>query len=290
MSLNSILIPFFGADDSAALRTALSLTNKFQGHLEALFVTPDLGDTILHYSKGYLWPSSYPESLMTDFFTEAKRKEEAARGLFTRIAEDMQIDIADDGENADYPSAKFLSLEGDPAEIFIRRSFLSDLIVINRQFGKTDRSFRMVQTALFRTGRPVLLMPVEKLKRPLLDKVVIAWNGSFEASRAVHLALPLLKGSKVLVFCGIEGGEPPGVGPEALKTYLAHHGVAAEVTSVQLDNERPEEALKRIASEFDAGMVVMGAYSRQDKLREALLGSLTEEILNNAELPILMAN
>jgi nucleotide-binding universal stress UspA family protein len=201
----------------------------------------------------------------------------------------MDVDIAGSGENLAYPSAKFVALEGKPAREFALRARLADLIVINRSFGKEDASYGMVETALFRTGRPVLLMPVTLPERSLQEKVMIAWNGSFEASRAVHLALPFIKGAQVRIFTGIEDEALP-LSANDLVTYLQRQGISADVVTPSLTNETREEALKKAISDFGAGLLVMGAFSREDRLRETLLGSFTEEMLENAEIPLLMAN
>jgi len=289
MSFKTILVPFYCPDDSAALRTALELIKQNSGHLEAVNITPDPHDSLLAYAGGVFWPADYPDQLMAELVSESKRKLHDARSLFTRIADDMKIDIAEEGEVANYPSARFSALTGQPAKIFATRARLADLIVMNRSFGKDGKGSGMIQAALFRSGCPVLLVPPGNAGKPLPDKVLIAWNGSFEASRAVRLALPFLKNAKVRIFAGIEGEEAPGVPAQELVNYLNYHGIAADMVTPVLD-ETCEEAIKKAAAAFDAGLLVMGAFSRQDRLRETLLGSLTDEVLKTANIPVLMAN
>lgn len=289
MSIKSILMPFYSHEDSAALRTALSLVTKYEAHLEVLYVTPDIHESVLAYSGGFFSPSDYSERVIGDLASESRRKMDSARNLFTRIADGMKIDIVDPGENPPYPSAKFLSLEGKPAREFAIRARLADLVVINRSLGKDNGGYGMVETALFRTGRPVLLTPATSTERALQEKVIIAWNGSFEASRAVHLALPVIKGAQVRIFTGMEDETLP-LSANDLVTYLQRQGIAADVVAPSLANETLEDALKKAISDFAAGLLVMGAFSREDRLRETLLGSLTEEMLKNAAIPLLMAN
>lgn len=289
MSIKSILIPFYSHEDSVALRTALSLAKKYEAHLEALNVTPDLGASFLVYSGGVFWPGDYPAQAVAELQSECRRKMDDAHGLFMRIADDMKVDIADPDENPDYPSAKFIRMEGNPAREFAVRARLADLVVINRAFGKEDKGYGMIETALFRTGRPVLLMPVTRPEHPLQEKVIIAWNGSFEASRAVHLALPLIRGAKVRIFTGIEDEKLP-LSANDLVVYLKQQGIAADIVTPALTNETCEEALKKAIDDFGAGLLVMGAFSRENRLRETLLGSFTAEVLENAPVPVLMAN
>lgn len=289
MSIKSILIPFYSREDTVALKTALSLVKQYGAHLEALNVTPDLHKTLVAYSGGFFSPSDCPDQGIGDLQSECKRKMDDARSLFTKIADEMKVDVADADEIPDYPSAKFISREGNPAREFAIRARLADLIVINRAFGKKDKSYGLVETALFRTGRPVLLMPQTRPERPLQEKVLIAWNGSFEASRAVHLALPFIKGAKVRIFTGVESEAPP-LPARDLVVYLKQQGIAADVVTPELMNETREEALKKAIDDFSAGLLVMGAFSREGRLRETLLGSFTAEVLENATVPVLMAN
>jgi len=291
MSIKTILVPFVGYDDEiAALKQALTLAKQHNAHLEVLHVTPDLLDGPLSFTTGFFFPSDYPERIVTDFLTEAQRKREYARSLFTKTADKMQVEITEPDEVLNCPSATFVAIEGKPEKVLSRRARVADLIVMCRTTGQNDRSYRpMVHAAIFRTGKPVLLMPPVLQDNALQEKVVIAWNGSFEAARAVNLAMPLLRGSKVCVFTGIEGETLP-LSNKDLVVYLQRHGVAAESAMPELLNEDCETALKTVIANFKAGMLVMGAFSREDRVRETLLGSLTEEILDHAEIPVLMAN
>ncbi|MDI1229172.1 MAG: universal stress protein [bacterium] len=276
MSIKTIIIPFSSYEGKDSLSAALSLTKKHNAHLEVLHVTPDSNDGL---------------QIITDFDSENKRMQESAHAIFNKTADEIEVDITEEEEIVDYPSATFVSVEGKPDKVLPVRARLADLVVMSGVVEKNDAAYRnLVHAALFRTGRPVLLIPPAKYKRQTVqENVIIAWDGSFEAARAVNLAIPLLRDSKVFVFTGVEKETFP-LSNKNLVLYLQRHGISAEAAAHELHDATPETAIREIIQEMDAGMLVMGAYSREDKMRETLLGSLTHEMLDYSEIPILMAN
>ena len=141
--------------------------------------------------------------------------------------------------------------------------------------------------------RPVLVVPYIGAPPGFGKTVLIAWNGSREACRAVCDALPLLeKAARVIVMAvnpqndGIEHGDLPGAD---LAAYLAHHGVNVEVhadpgASVSVG----EELLSRIA-DLNVDLLVMGAYGHT-RAREWVFGGVTRTILNSMTVPVLMSH
>ena len=141
--------------------------------------------------------------------------------------------------------------------------------------------------------RPVLVVPYIGAPPGFGKTVLIAWNGSREACRAVYDALPLLqKAARVIVMAvnprsdGIEHGDLPGAD---LATYLAHHGVNVEVRAdpgavINVG----EELLSRIA-DLNVDLLVMGAYGHS-RAREWVFGGVTCTILNSMTVPVLMSH
>lgn len=290
MVIKSILAPFYTPMDTSALETALDLAKRFGAHLEALHVTPNFREGFLAYFGAPYLPSVYPEQMIDHLVVESHRTREKAQDLFTQIVSNKKVDITTADEETKCPSASFLALDGRPEKLFAIRSRISDLIVIGRRSDESHESSGLIRTALFKTGRPILLMPPKLTKIPLLDKVIISWNGSFEASRALHLALPFLINAKVRVFTGIEGGIQPPISASELVVYLRRYGIEADAVTPELLNETREEALERAVVEFGAGMVVMGAYNREERIRETILGSYTGEILDKGSFPVMVAS
>lgn len=120
-------------------------------------------------------------------------------------------------------------------------------------------------------------------------RVAIGWNGSPEAMRAVHQALPLLRGGRVLLLCGEERSLRGGVewNPRfELAEYLHRHGIEAERQDVTARYDDVGSVLLEEAHRFGADLLVMGAYGRS-RFSEWALGGATRDVLAWAEIPVL---
>ncbi|KQX01404.1 universal stress protein [Massilia sp. Root418] len=145
---------------------------------------------------------------------------------------------------------------------------------------------------LLNAVRPVLLVPYAGTWEHVGSEVLVAWDGSMEATRAVTAALPLLKQAPrvtVVVFnpqsrYGVHGQQPGA----DLALYLSRHGVRVEV-SAQPTALDAGNALLSLAADTGADLLVMGGYGHA-RLREMLLGGVTATILRDMTLPVLMAH
>ena len=183
----------------------------------------------------------------------------------------------------------------------------ADLVVIS-QYNAADRSPSVMRDfpayVLLHAGRPVLIVPYALQAGQLApaahpaaaQNVLISWNGSKEASRAVSAALPLLQRAKqvhVAVFDAqlhaAEHGDHPGAD---ILEYLARHGVQARLLLLDGGATRRGdigEALLTQVSELSADLLVMGAYGHS-RLRETILGGVTRTVLQSMTVPVLMAH
>ena len=138
-------------------------------------------------------------------------------------------------------------------------------------------------------GRPVLVLPhagqfAAPARRPL-----VAWDGSLEATRAVACALPLLRTAELVHIVLFRPSGAAGRDPGAdLALYLARHGVQCAVHAEPVPIGGGG-ALLSLAADLQSDMVVMGAYGHA-RLREVLLGGVTETILASMTAPVLMAH
>jgi nucleotide-binding universal stress UspA family protein len=140
-------------------------------------------------------------------------------------------------------------------------------------------------------GRPVLIVPRYGTFEAVGKRVLIAWNGSREATRAVHDAIPLIKHATKVTVLSIDperdtGDRLPGAD---IALHLARHGIAAEAAStVGLDIGVGDLLLSR-AADLGADLIVMGAYGHS-RLREVVLGGATRHILQHMTVPVLMSH
>ncbi|AXA91624.1 universal stress protein [Massilia sp. YMA4] len=130
--------------------------------------------------------------------------------------------------------------------------------------------------------------------------VLVAWNASKEAARAVHEALPLLRRAESVTVAILDAELHPalfGNAPGAdLVAWLGRHGVAAQVTLDASPRhgllKRPSqvgESLLALAAERSCDLMVLGAFGHS-RIRETLLGGVTRAVLDGMTVPVLMAH
>jgi len=140
-------------------------------------------------------------------------------------------------------------------------------------------------------GRPVLVVPRYGTFETVGERILIAWNGSREATRAVHDALPLLKLATRVTVLSIDpdADTGPRVPSADIALHLARHSVAAEAASdVGADIGVGDLLLSR-AADLSADLVVMGAYGHS-RMREMVLGGVTRQMLQHMTVPVLMSH
>ena len=165
---------------------------------------------------------------------------------------------------------------------------VSDLIVVPRPSSGSVQKQRCFDAAVFESGRPTLVIG-EKLPVGLIDHVLVAWNGSLEASRAVLGAIPLLhQADRVSIFSAPQY-ESEGADPADLAESLQWHGIRAHLVPGPRHESSTGAALASAAVEQQATLIVMGAYTHS-RLRQSFLGGVTKHLLAYAPVPLLMSH
>lgn len=165
-----------------------------------------------------------------------------------------------------------------------------DLIVLDRGIVHGDGSSELLGEALLGCRRPCLMLPPQWDGALAFGRVALAWNGSLEATRAIHVSLPFIAHAREVVV--VDGTIPAADDDEAMPRfqpieYLAHHGIAARRRRIQVSSNEAGDALLHEVQRMNSELLVMGAYGRS-RLRERVLGGATRRILQRATLPVLM--
>ena len=143
------------------------------------------------------------------------------------------------------------------------------------------------------SGRPILVVPYAGRFEKVGRRVMVAWNASREAARAVADAMPLLAGAEAVIVVAVDAqpsrdrhGELPGAD---IAVHLARHGVAAEIERTVAAGVPIGDVILSRAADLGADLLVMGAYGRS-RMRELLLGGATRSILASMTIPVLMSH
>lgn len=164
---------------------------------------------------------------------------------------------------------------------------LFDLAVVPA-YGHSDTQV-IAEALIFGCGRPVLLFPVAS-QGVSFGTVVVGWDGSRGAARAVHDALPFLRRANAVQLVAVTGDKAlsDSAGLDGLAAHLARHGITADTRQVPAEGRDAGSALLRHSEGAGADLLVMGAYGRS-RLREFILGGATATILRGAPIPVLLS-
>lgn len=143
-----------------------------------------------------------------------------------------------------------------------------------------------LQAAIQETGCPVLLVPARITQ--LGNRIVVAWNGAIEATRAIRASMPLLKASTQTTVLTVSDNDlkPPG---SDVVDYLGCHGVRAENFLVPLQYSNESTILLAKSLSRGADLIVQGAFTRYRTGRLSF-GSMTTEMMWQTQIPVLMVH
>lgn len=147
--------------------------------------------------------------------------------------------------------------------------------------------------ALFESGRPVLMLPPGPVAFPDVRRVMICWDASVEASKAVREAIGLMKTAEQVDAVLIDPVPSfDGHGPEPgadLAAYLGRHGIRTVVHRMPKEGKDTGEALRRTAMDLGTDLMVMGGFGHS-RLRERIFGGTTTSMMKQLSVPVLMAH
>jgi nucleotide-binding universal stress UspA family protein len=182
--------------------------------------------------------------------------------------------------------------------VFDSRIIIETAADLAEVFGMTARHYTpydrlessIIEAALFGSGRPVLVVPYIQKKGLRLGRVMVCWDGSLSAARAVADALPLLQRAGQVDIMTVDTKERRNALPGAqIAEHLARHALNVNLsTMVASDIEVADVILSQVADSV-TDLIVMGAYGHS-RLRELVLGGVTRDILASMTAPVLMAH
>ena len=257
---------------------AARLAVQFEGHLVGAAITG---------LSAYMFPIGSIEAGMPPIIFPIERlRAEADRALdlFDKAAQGAGVNVFE------------RRLIDDEASLgLVLHARYSDLVVISQmvpgEFLPRLRS-DFPEYVVLHCARPVLVLPYANPDIDIGGKVMIAWNGSPEAVRAIATAIPLLQRAQqveLVVFNASASGDAHGADPGAdIALYLARHGIQVKVIAAQASRD-DGEALLTLAVDNGADLIVMGAYGHS-RFREFLLGGMTRTALLSSPVALWMSH
>ena len=186
-------------------------------------------------------------------------------------------------------------VEGSTHRIIDLHARYCDLICVSAPTTIDDglASLPAGEELVFSSGRAVLIVPPSFESESIGDRVMVAWNGSREAAKAISNAMAILsRAQKVAMVTVVDGDlddSQAGIIAVDMSEYLAKHGVRADAQTVNAGSVSVGQFLHDLALGQDADLLVMGAYGHT-RIREFILGGVTHWSLRHTAIPILMTH
>lgn len=270
--------------EAEADEPALALGETLAGlcsdcHLAAAFLTP-LPDEPLAYEPTVV------AGVWAELLGRARQEAEVER-------KKVEARLQRSGKKTELRGAEALSRDlGRVAAVHAR---YADVAVMTRPSEGAGVELReeIIEGVLFHSGRPALIAPPGWKGSTVGKRVLVAWDASREATRALSEADDLLENAEAVTVLTVDAkpkmfghGDQPG---SNIAAHLNRRGLPAEVRNVDSGDRSASSAILEEAQKFNADLIVMGGYAHS-RLRELVFGGATRELLRATTVPLLMAH
>ena len=274
MDIKDISVVVDLAGDRPAARAAADLAKRLGAHLTGLSLAYD------PIVPGYA-VAPVPADFMISARNQAMKEAETAIDAFHNIAAESGIE----GE------AHLVDvMAGGGLDGIVHEVRLADLVIIGEDDPDHPEPVReaLIEAVLFNAGAPLLIVPRKGKTTIDPSRIMIAWDGTITAARAVRAAMPFLKMARHVEVVLVDDGKKLPTG-ERLCGHLLRHGVESSIRKVPNPGKDVAKAIRQAAIDADAGIIIMGAYGHS-RLLEWILGGATRGMLTGLSLPVLMTH
>jgi nucleotide-binding universal stress UspA family protein len=274
--IKDIAVQLTGSEeDDVRLSFAQVIASHFDAHLLGvhLHTLPD----ILASTEPRL--SGYIQTLLEESNAAADRAQEGLKGKLSRL-------------NGSTELRRLHGLAAGVGGDLARIAREVDLFIGTRPYGDPDARYLIEEAVLFGSGRGCLFLPPGGTPQKSFKTILVAWDGSREAARALAEAMPFLQqATKVFVGQIVDGDQSESELKSASAGVLAHlerHGIRANLSQASRRSSTGEQ-IHEMAHQRGADLIVMGAYGHA-RFIEWALGGATRYLLRHSTLPVLMAH
>lgn len=280
MAYKDVLVHLDDSEGCAGrVEVAVRLAAQHGAHLTAVY--PIVEIPLLYNIRDRI-----PRDVRATMDAEAQEHAETALQAFRTAAERAGVPHETMTDHA---------LDTTLASVLSMHARYADLVVLGQVNPHQPPPFgqNLPEEVVLSCGRPALIVPYAWTRESLGERVLVGWDASREAARAVHDAMPLLeRAGSVLVVSVRRKGAPRGEGELPggdIGTHLARCQVKVEVQEIEADGMDNGEALLAFADDHGCDLLVMGAYAHS-RLRQLVLGGATRTVFQKMTLPVLMAH
>jgi nucleotide-binding universal stress UspA family protein len=261
------------------LKLALGLAERFKARLLGYYVGPTVGK----YTTGFpSEPKRVPECGPADS-QPSTSADEIAGALQQQFEEELKL--------RNLCGAWLLS-GNHVIDDLVDQIRIVDLAILG--LGDPDASisdaqgFRMEQV-IVACGRPVLGVPIANVPDEIGKNALITWDGSRGASRAMSDALPFLAGAESVNVLSVDPSEQVWKSTQSAAAHLRRHEVRAAARQIPSDGMGVGEVILAYCAHLEIDLVVAGAFGHS-RLRESLVGGVSQTLLHQMMIPVLMSH
>lgn len=278
MSLKTILVHVdLSRHAPARIRAAAALANAHGACLLGVAMT---GIPRAVFPDGY---DVQPHTLAASHFEPLVDKARQALAAFEGIVR---------GTGTTFDTRLVCDVADDALALMAR---FADLVVASQNDldeAMTDMALHLPENLIMKSARPILIMPRTDPVLDLAPKVLVAWDGSEEASFAVSAAVPLLRRAKTVTVATLFDTGRSRADSEReqaeLAAYLGRHDIEPEFMTATVSGD-PGRALLQLAGRHGHDLLVMGCYGHA-RWRELCLGGASRTVLAETDIPVLLAH
>jgi nucleotide-binding universal stress UspA family protein len=263
-------------EGSVVGKYAVSVAAALQAHLTGVAF---IYDPVVPISGAGYIPAEVIETQREDNETAA----EAAIKSFSTAADQAGISAEP------LQTSASLAAAGDQ---FARMARRFDLAIVGQAQPEVSSMEQIIgETTLFESGRPMIMVPYIQRAPFKIDNVMICWDGSRTAARAVADAIPIIRksGRVEIVIVASERGKQDEIEGADIGQHLARHGLKVDVHRISGGNIDVGDALLSHAADSGADFMVMGGYGHS-RLREFVLGGVTRSLFESMTVPVLISH
>jgi nucleotide-binding universal stress UspA family protein len=274
--IKDILVTIPAGDTSFALNYAVTVARTFNAHLTGIAFVQDVA------RAGALFDWA-PAIVLDDYHREMEAAAEAAKVRFEEACQQEGLSAESMVLNAGVVNLP---------ELLARTARRFDLTILPQTDPEDEWSGEvMTEATLLGSGRPILIVPYFLEGVVKFDRILVCWDGSHNAARAIADAMPFLTRAKQVevVTVAVDGRSDDGMAGMHIAHHLARHDVIVEVRNIVAHGQDVSLRIRSHAAQQSADLIVMGGYGHS-RLREFVLGGATRDILESTVAPTLMSH
>ena len=261
-----------------AVEAALSIAQTHGSRVIGLFAG-------LPYDMPQYISAQLPAEIITTYKSNTKEKADQLIAAFEKRC--SKVDVSCESRIGDW---------NDLVErVICSHARYADLVIIGQPDPENDGGYTRdaADYIVLNAGAPVLLVPTRTATHGFGGRVLIGWDGSANAARAIRDAMPMLEKATVVKVLAVDPkpgkyglGDLPGAD---IAHHLASHGVVAEADHVTSGSVRVGDVLLNEAADMGADLIVSGGYGHS-RLGELILGGVTDSLMKEMTVPVMMSH